>query len=141
MKDKIDQYLRRTKRCLIFCPRKRRAVFLENLRGDMEAFCQEHPQAEWGEVEEAFGSPMKVAESFFKEVSFEEAVQSFRLRQRIFRLVCVILVVLSLIAVILGTVYVVGAYNYAHGQGYETPAIEGTAPPDFDNGAIEVYGD
>lgn len=139
MRDKIDRYLRQTKRCLIFCPRKRRAAFLENLRSDIEVFCQEHPQAEWAEVEKSFGSPMKVAESFFQEVPFEEAVRKFRLRQRIFRLVCIIVVGLSLIAVILGTTYVVGAYNYAHGQGYETPAIEGSAPPPPDNATIKIY--
>ena len=89
------------------------------------------------EMQAFFGTPEAIAEAFLQSDEFNTTKKVVSSRRRIVQIVLIAICALAAAAVILGTVYVVNAYQYTHGFWVEEPAQEGHSIPEPD--ALETY--
>ncbi len=137
MRREIEKYLKQIESNLYTCPIKKRNVFLRDLRGNIDAYIEEHPNATLPELKSIFGSPEAIAESFLQSDEFATTKQVVSSKKRIIRILIATACILVIAALILGTVYVVDCYKYTHGYAEMEPIQEGFTPPDSD--AITSY--
>ena len=137
MRKDVEAYLREIERGLFTCPRRKRAAFLSDFRGCLNSYLEEHRMATVEEMQAFFGTPEAIAEAFPQSDEFNTTKQVVSSRRRIVQIVLIAICALAAAAVILGTVYVVNAYQYTHGFWVEEPAQEGYFIPNPD--ALEIH--
>lgn len=131
MKQEIEQYLKQIEGNLYTCPRKKRTAFLRDLRGNIAAYMEEHPNATLPELKNIFGSPEAIAESFLQSDEFattKKVLSSKKKNANIFLIAICILVTAILIY---GAIYIADFHDFTQGHWEEEPAQEGTHLPDF----------
>ena len=138
MNAELEPYFKEISENLLVCPTRRRSAFLQELRGNIDAYVQDHPAASAQEVQSVFGSPREIAESFFASLDFKAAARELRIKKRITRIVTAVVCVLVAGILVLGTIYVVDNHGYAHGYWGEGPATSATPAPTPDD-AISTY--
>lgn len=137
MNQQIEVYLKQIEHDLFTCPRKIRVAFLRDFRGNLNAYMEEHPQSSIQELRSVFGSPEEIAEGFLQSDEFDTTKKVVSSKKRIVRIVLIAVCTLVSAALILGTVYVIQTYRYAHGYWVEEPTKEEYTPPNPD--ALESY--
>lgn len=137
MKQEIEQYLKQIEGNLYTCPRKKRTAFLRDLRGNIDSYIEENPNATLSELKKYFGSPEAIAESFLQSDEFDTTKQVVSSKKWIVRILLSAVCILVAAALILGTIYVVDSYRYTHGYEVEEPIQEGFTQSDPD--ALSTY--
>lgn len=140
MDKKLNRYYREIEKHLP-CSRAEKKKFLRSFQTDVESYLESNSGCTAESVFRQFGGPEKIAEEYVSSVDQSIVQKYLTERRKFWTFIKVVLVVLAAAIITLMTIFVADTWAFNHGQGYETPAIEGTASPDFDNGAIEVYGD
>lgn len=130
MSREVEAYLQRIEQNLFTCKKKKRHAFLRDLRGSLNAYIEEHPEASVQELQGMFGSPEEIAEAFLHAEQFDTSKKVFSSKKRISRIILIAVCALVAAALVLGTIYVVDTYRYTHGHWVETPADDGPLSPE-----------
>ena len=112
MRKDVEAYLKEIERGLFTCPRKKRTAFLNDFRGSVNSYLEDHPMAPVQELQSFFGTPDAIAESFLHSDEFSTTKRVVSSKQRIVRIVLIAVCALVAAALILGTVFVAGNFNY-----------------------------
>lgn len=120
-KRELRKYLRQIK-AELFCPREMRKRILGELKGNVAAYLQEHPEATFTDIRENFGSPQQIAASYVEELSTPELIQKLKLRRRILRSVVAIVGAAALLCIALWISAIVTALISVHNS--SDPYIE-----------------
>ncbi len=138
MSREIELYLKHIERGLFTCPRKKRAALLRELRGNIDAYIEEHPNASIQELKSIFGTPEAIAEGFLQSAEFTTTKKVVSSKKRIVQIFLAAVCALIVLGIVLGTIYVVNFYRYTHGYWVETPATD-TPLPSIDPEAVHSY--
>ena len=112
MRKSVEGYLKEIERSLSPLPRKQRKAFLNDFRGDLDFYLEDHPMASVQELQSFFGTPEEIAESFLHSGEFSTTKKVLSSRQRAVRIVLIAACALVAAALILGAVYVTRYYRY-----------------------------
>ena len=137
MSAELEPYFKEISDNLLACPTRRRSAFLQELRGNVDAYIDDHPYASVQEIQAVFGSPREIAESFFTSLDFKAAAKELRIKKRITRIVVAVVCILAAGILVLGTIYVMDNHGYTHGYWEESPTVEAITTPDPN--ALETY--
>ena len=137
MSREIEAYLKQIERGLFTCPKKKRAAFLRDFRGNLNTYIEEHPNASVQELQSIFGTPEAIAEGFLQSDEFTTTKKVVSSKKRIVRILIAAVCALVVAAIVLGAVYVVDNHKFTHGYYEETPGQVGHSTPDPD--ALESY--
>lgn len=81
----------------LVCSRKIRNRILRELQGNVDLFLEQRPDAAMGDVQEHFGTPRQIANSYLTEMDSTELLQKFSLKKKIVIAVCAALAACVLI--------------------------------------------
>ena len=110
MRKSVEGYLKEIERSLAPIPRRRRKAFLNDFRGSVNSYLEEHRMASVQELQSFFGTPEAIAESFLHSGEFSTTKRLVSSRQRAVRIVLIAAYVLVVAALILGAVFVIRYY-------------------------------
>lgn len=95
---------------LLLCDRKNKKVFLEDLKNDIDEFVQHEPEADFGSILSAFGTPAEIAESFLKNADIADIKKKMNIKK---------IVLFSLLAVVLVyVIFVVASFIDVHTEAH-----------------------
>lgn len=78
-------------------PRREKKMFLQGLRGDIEVFLDQNPDAAYNDIEANFGSPKDLAQEFANSLEPQVIEHFLRIKKRFFLFVGAIVIVTALI--------------------------------------------
>ena len=111
MRKDVEAYLKKTERSLFAFPRKKRKAFLLDFRGCVNSYLEDNPMAPVQALEEFFGTPEAIAESFLHSDEFSMSKKLVSSKRRIVRIVLTAVCAMAACALILGAVYLIGYYS------------------------------
>ena len=111
MRKDVEAYLKKTERSLFAFPRNKRKAFLQDFRGCVNSYLEDHPMAPVQALEDFFGTPEAIAESFLHSDEFSMSKKLTSSKRRIVRVVLTAVCALAACALILGAVWVIGYYS------------------------------
>lgn len=116
------RYLRRVRKCLP-CARGQKGRLLSELRADLEAFLEAHPEADAQALELEFGSPRRIATGCLETMEAAELLCQLRFRRGIRGLayICAALVLTSSIGVTVKEE--ITLYEEVNGYGVYSPTV------------------
>jgi len=101
---------------LLPCSGKQKRVILQSAKENVNAFLEDHPDADFSQVEAHFGAPEQIASAFVADMDMPRLLNALRSRKRIF-----LSVIVALIAALLlwgGGVAIAVADQSAANPGY-----------------------
>lgn len=105
MKDKngsLKQYLHRV-RVLLPCSGKQKQRILSEIRGNIESYALENPDCGPEAIQDHFGTPQQIANSYIEEMDTEELAARLRIRKKLLRVAVVCAVTVGIMfALVIG---------------------------------------
>lgn len=105
---------------------KLKSRILSQIEGNILAFLQDHPDADFPAIEAQFGTPEQIAAAYVDELGAPELLKKIKIRKR------VLTIVISTVTIILflwATVVIwaaISEHNYANGSVTQSGAIDDT---------------
>ncbi len=96
---------------LILCDRKQKKVFLCQLKGNVEEFISDTPEATMEEIEKAFGTPESIGGSFIENTDSKKIKKQIQLKKVLVIAVVIALVIYALFVVL----SLIDVHTEAHG--------------------------
>jgi len=123
----MRRYVRQV-RSLLPCPAKQKQMIVEDIWENAAVFLQEHPAADYSQIEAHFGTPEQLAVSYVKDMDTGKLLRELRLKKRIMTVIVSSLVIALFIwaAAIIFIVADTHKYNDSYYGGYFTDASEQT---------------
>ena len=121
----LKRYYRSIHRCLP-SSHKLKVKILAEIEGNINAFLQENPDADFAAIEARFGAPRQIAYAYVDELGTPELLKKLQIRKKI------LTITISTIAVVLvlwlGVVAwaAVKEHNHANGSVTQSDVINGT---------------
>ena len=69
---------------LLPCPGKQKRMILQSAKENVSAFLEDHPDADFSQVEAHFGAPEQIASAFVADMDMPKLLNALRGRKRIF---------------------------------------------------------
>lgn len=110
--------------------------FLADFRENLKAYLQEKPDANREDLNQRFGSPETIAESFLPEAPTGEVLRAEKQKKLRKRILIAFFAICAIILIALFAYLARERYNFFHGH-YEITAGEGNPPED--TSAFAVY--
>lgn len=82
----LDAQLKKYYRAIkleMLCPGDTKARICKDIENDIQAYLQEHPDADFAAVEEHFGSPKQICAAYVEEMATPELMKKLKIRKRI----------------------------------------------------------
>lgn len=79
----LQRYFRSIRSWLPCSPKQKRQI-MDQVKENVLAFCEEHPEADMNAVENQFGSPCQIASAYVDDLDTPDLLTALRLRKRIF---------------------------------------------------------
>ena len=101
MKKQLSNYYREICRCLP-CSGNSKKRILSRLKETINCYLEEHPEADFAQLEAHFGTPRQIADSYISELSVTEISQKIQIRKWILMIIgilCAAVLTVWLIAV------------------------------------------
>jgi hypothetical protein len=95
-------------------------IILSDIQDNALVFLQEHPNADYAQLEAHFGTPDRIAASYIQDLDTHRLLRELRLKKRITAIVFSVLIVALLVwtAGIIATVIDFSSYNESYYGGY-----------------------
>ena len=97
--------------CLTLCDRRQKKEFLYQLKGNVEEFISEMPDATMEDIEKAFGTPESIGGSFIENIDRGKIKKQLQLKKVLIIAVVIALIIYALFAVI----SLIDVHTEAHG--------------------------
>lgn len=95
------------------CSRKLKNKILQEIKGNVTAYLEEHPQATISDIESHFGTPRSIAAAYVDDMNTEELIHALHIRKKVVTtIVCTLLAVMLLWAMGVTYIMVDHAVNY-----------------------------
>lgn len=119
----MRRYVRQV-RSLLPCPAKQKRMIVEDIWENAAVFLQEHPAADYSQIEAHFGTPEQLAVSYVKDMDTKKLLRELRLKRRIYVLIASAAITVILLFAV--TFLFCVADHYATNRGYHviTPIEE-----------------
>ena len=111
----LRRYLRFI-RSWIPCPGRMKRIIVEDVRENALAFLNEHPEADYAQLEARFGTPARLAANYISDMDTAKLLTELRMKRRITAVVASVLVA-ALLLWAAGLAAVVADYRSLH-RGY-----------------------
>ncbi len=82
----IKRYIKQVHSKLPYTGKEKHRI-MEDLKGNIENFLKDHPEAELADVETHFGSPESIAYSCVEQTELDELIRKMRIRRVVVRIV------------------------------------------------------
>ena len=69
---------------LLPCPGKQKRMILQSAKENVSAFLEDHPEADFSQVQAHFGAPEQIASAFVADMDMPKLLNALRGRKRIF---------------------------------------------------------
>ena len=73
----------RTVRSYLPCSRKVKQQILKEIQGNMNAYLEENPKADYAQIEAHFGSPQNIAAAYVDDMDTQELLRTLLIRKKI----------------------------------------------------------
>lgn len=121
----LRRYLRFI-RSWIPCPGRMKRIIVEDVRENALAFFNEHPEADYAQLEARFGTPARLAANYISDMDTTKLLTELRMKRRITAVVASVLVAALLVWA--GCLITLVAESRAADRGYHVIVFEETNP-------------
>ena len=114
-KKELQKYFQQIK-AELFCPHQMRKRIMDDLKGNVFSYLEEHPEATAEAIRESFGSPAQIAASYLEELPTPELIQKLKLRNRILKSIIAIICGVALILLLVWGIAILVALEKVENQ-------------------------
>lgn len=107
---RLKKYFREIESVLL-CPEKKKSVFINQLKADIDDYLSNSPDADMGEIISVFGTPEEIAAGFSGELSGAELKKRLSVKKAVLFAVLAALIIWAVFAV----VSYIDVHTEAHG--------------------------